>query len=107
MSSDSMDDRIAALLAVPEREPDEAFVLRVERALLADRRLAAQRSAAWRRFRGEAAASLAVVAAFALLWRGAPDALPVGAPMFSPAAAAVLILFLWFALGLKPAVSAK
>ena len=107
MSSDPMDDRIAALLAVPEREPDEAFVRRIERAVLADRRLAAQRAAAWRRFRGEAAASLAVVAAFALLWRGAPDSLPIGAQIFSPAAAAVLILFLWFALGLRPAVTAK
>lgn len=107
MSSESIDDRIAALLAVPEREPDEAFVLRVERAVLADRRLAAQRAAAWRRFRGEAAASLAVVVAFALLWRVAPEAPPVGAPMFGSAAAAVLILFLWFALSLRPAVTAK
>ena len=107
MSSDSMDDRIAALLAAPEREPDEAFVLRVERAVLAERRLAAQRAAAWRRFRGEAAASLAVVVAFALLWHGAPDELPAGAQLFSPGTAAVLILFLWFALGLRPAVTAK
>ncbi len=106
MSSDPMDDRIAALLAVPEREPDETFVLRIERAVLADRRLTAQRAAAWRRFRGEAAASLAVVAVFALLWRGAPDGLPVEATMFGPAAAGVLILFLWFAVGLRPAVSA-
>ena len=104
---DSLDARLSALFSAPETGPDEAFVARVERALIAERRFAAARAAAWRRFRGEAAASLAVLAAFALLWRLAPDELPLDRLALGPAAAATLLLFLWFAVELRPAATGR
>ena len=105
--NERIDARLGALFAASTPQPDEAFVARVERALLAERKLAAARTAAWRRFRGEAAASLAVVTAFASLWRVAPadlalDQLPAG-----PGAAALLVLFLWFAVELRPAATGR
>ncbi|HEX8644193.1 MAG TPA: hypothetical protein VF702_09800 [Allosphingosinicella sp.] len=103
---DRIDARLKALFAARARAPDDLFVARIARAVEADRRLAAARVAAWRRFRGEAAAGAAVVAAFALLWRLAPaptpDQLTAG-----PTAAALLLLFLWFAVEIRPAATGK
>jgi hypothetical protein len=108
MSEDeAIDARLGALFAAPQAAPDEAFVARVERAVLAEKRFAAARAAAWRRFRGEAAASLAVVAAFTLLWRLAPEGLTLDQLAFGPAAAAVVVLFLWFAVELRPAATGR
>jgi hypothetical protein len=99
----TIDARLTALLAVPDAAPDEAFVVRIERALLAERRMAAARATAWRRFAIESVASAAIVTAFWLLWRLGPaepgfDEMPI-----APSAAAILILFLWFAVELRPA----
>jgi len=106
MSDDErIDARLGAFFSAPEARPDEAFVTRIERALLAERKLAAARVAAWRRFRGETAASLAIVVAFALLWRLAPAGLPLDQLAVGPAAAALLVLFLWFAVELRPAAT--
>ena len=108
MSEDeAIDARLGALFAAPDRTPDEAFVARIERAVLAEKRLAAARAAAWRRFRGEAAGSLAVVAAVTLLWRLAPVGLCMVRLAIGPAAAAVLVLFLWFAVELRPAATGR
>jgi hypothetical protein len=98
------DDRIAALFEAPGRGPDDRFVLRIERALLAERRIEKARRGAWMRFGIEIAASGAVVAAFVLLGRLAPG-LPAVGPV-GPAAAAVLLLACWFAVGLRPAAPA-
>lgn len=94
------DERIAALFAAPERAPDEAFVARLERAVLAEQRMAAVRKALWRRFGIESVASAAMIAAFYMLWRLSPelalDQMPV-----APSAAAILVLFLWFGVELR------
>jgi len=97
------DDRIAALFAAPSRPADEAFVLRVERALIAEQRIRAARQAGWRRFATEASASGAVVAAFLLLARLAPVAAEAGVAPLSPALAAILLLACWLAVEMRPA----
>ena len=102
-----IDERLGALFAVAHAARDEAFVARIERAVLAERKLAAARASAWRRFRGEAAASLAVVTVFTLLWRLAPADLPLDQLPVGPAAAAILVLFLWFAVELRPAATGR
>ncbi|HEX9931464.1 MAG TPA: hypothetical protein VGB08_01335 [Allosphingosinicella sp.] len=104
---DRIDERLAALFAAADPAPDEAFVARVARAVEADRRLAAARAAAWRRCRAEAAAGLAVIGAFALLWRLAPEAATLEQLSTGPAAAALLLLFLWFAVELRPAAMGR
>ena len=102
------DEKITALFAAPERAPDEAFVRRIARAVDAEQRMAATRAAAWRRFAVECVASAAVVAAFWLVWRLAPEALPTSALASVPAAAAaVLVLGLWFGIELRPAATGK
>jgi hypothetical protein len=104
---DRIDERLAAMFAAPEAAPDELFVARIARAVEAHRRLEAARAAAWRRFRGEAAAGAAVVVTFALLWRLAPDAATLEQLSTGPAAAALLLLFLWFAVELRPAATGR
>ncbi|HYJ52900.1 MAG TPA: hypothetical protein VEW04_06985 [Allosphingosinicella sp.] len=102
------DEKIAALFADHQRSPDEAFVARIARAVEAERRMAAMRAAAWRRFAVECVASVAVVASFWLVWRLAPASLPTGAIATAPAAAAaVLTLGLWFGVVLRPAATGK
>jgi hypothetical protein len=94
------DERITALFASPERRPDDMFVLRVERALEAERRLELARAKVWGRFAVEALASGAVLLAFLLLGRLAPGAAEISA--LHPATAAVLLLACWFAAELIP-----
>ncbi|HEV2816190.1 MAG TPA: hypothetical protein VGW40_03070 [Allosphingosinicella sp.] len=102
------DERIAALFASPERAPDEAFVARIGRAVRAEQRLAAARRTAWRRFTVECAASAAIVTAFDLVWRLAPAELDLTQlPAAPAAAAAVLVLALWFAVELRPAATGR
>jgi len=104
----SEDDRIAALFSAPERAPDEAFVARIERAVQAEQRLAATRRAAWRRFAVECAASAAIVTAFDLVWRLGPAELPLAQlPVAPAAAAAALVLALWFAVELRPSATGR
>ena len=102
------DERIAALFASPERRPDEAFVARIERAVRAERRAAVARRMAWRRFAIECSASAAIVAAFGLLWRLGAAELPLAQfPVAPAAAAAMLVLGLWFAVELRPAAAGR
>lgn len=101
------DERIAALFAAPERAPDEAFVARIERAVLAERRMKAARAAAWRRFAVECAASGAIVTAFYLLWRLGPANLPLDQLPVGPAAAAILVLGLWFGVELRASAAGR
>lgn len=106
MTDDALDRQIAALFAPAERIPDEAFVARVEAAVLAEQRLAAARQRAWRRFTVECLASSAVVAAFYLLWRLSPE-LTLEDLSITPAWAAMLVLFLWFGTVLRPAATGR
>ncbi|HMG46055.1 MAG TPA: hypothetical protein VK614_01155 [Allosphingosinicella sp.] len=102
------DERIAALFASPPRGPDEAFVARVARAVQAEQRFAASRRRAWRRFAVECAASAAIVTAFDLVWRLGPAELPLAQlPVAPAAAAAILVLALWFAVELRPSATGR
>ena len=104
---EAIDARLGALLRGTDRAPDEAFVARLERALAAERRMEAQRRAAWRRFAAEAAASVAVAAAFILIGRVAPDAPELGALASSPLPAAGLLLILWMVVAFRPAAAGR
>lgn len=100
----AIDARLSALLGGGEPEPDERFVTRVERAVLADQRLQAARRAAWQRFGRDLAASGAVVLAFALLWNLGPD-VPLDSVSLAPSLAAVALLALWFIVELRPSAT--
>lgn len=102
MDDERLDTRLAELFAPRQRLTDAAFVTRVERAVAADRHLAAARKSAWRRFSYEAAASGAVAAAFVLLGRLAPFSFELGAGAMSPAVVAALVLGLWYVVELRP-----
>lgn len=101
------DERIAALFAAPERAPDEVFVARIARDVAEERRVAAARRAAWRRFAVECAASAAVITAFWLVWRLGPVELAPEEIPVTPAGIAVIILLLWFAIELRPAATER
>lgn len=106
--TDPMDLRLQALLSAPERTPDERFVSSVSREILAEERLRAARRAAWERFAIEAAALAAALAAFALLTRLTPAVESEGlVPLFSPAAAGLLVVFLLLGAGLRPGRSSS
>jgi len=102
------DEKIAALFAGPEREADEAFVARIARAVHAEQRLSAARTRAWRRFAIECAASIAIVTAFGIVWRlGAAEVPLTELPVAPAAAAAILLLGLWFGVELRPAATGR
>lgn len=102
------DERLSALFALPERAPDPAFVARIERAVRAERQAAAARKSAWHRFMVDCAASAAVVTAFGLIWRLVPaEASLAQAPVAPAAAAAALVLALWFAVEIRPAATGR
>jgi hypothetical protein len=101
-----LDTALAALLVAGEREPDEAFVLRVSRQVAAEERLRAVRQSAWRKFGMEVVGTSAALAAFILLSRlGAPG--PEGAEigLFSPALVAIMLVALWVVAGTRPDTS--
>jgi hypothetical protein len=100
---DRIDAGLSALLAEPEGAPDQAFVARIRRAVLAEQKMAAARRAVWRRFAVETLGSVAAVGAFYLLWRMAPADIEVSSLTLAPFMAASFVLFLWLGLGLKPA----
>lgn len=104
---EQLDAQLAALLSLPDARPDEGFVARMERVVLAEQRIAAARARAWRRFRAEAAASGAIIATFWLLWRLVPAEIALEQMPVAPAAAAIFLLFLWFAVELRPAASGR
>lgn len=99
----SLDARIGALLRGPGGPPDEAFVRRIEQRIAAERRLQAARRAAWRRFATEAGGSLAMLAAFMLLYSVAPAR--ESGPALGPAMAATMLIGLWFLVVLRPAAA--
>jgi hypothetical protein len=102
MSAD-MDLRLKALLATPERAPDDGFAERIHRAVLAEERMTAAARVAWTRFAAEMAATASAICAFLLLARLTP--LPESGtfiPLFSPAAAGLVILALWVAVSVRP-----
>jgi hypothetical protein len=101
--SDDIDRALKALLAAPKRAPDEAFAERVRRAVLAEERMRAAARIAWTRFAAETAAAASAILAFVLLAKLGPAA-DSGAiiPLFSPAAAGLLLLGLWVAVSARP-----
>ncbi|MEA3001135.1 MAG: hypothetical protein QOK17_2968 [Sphingomonadales bacterium] len=101
--SDDPDRLLRSLLATPDRAPDEAFVLRLQRLATAEQRLRAARQAAWTRFAAEMLATAALIVAFLLLSRLGPLA-DSGSiiPLFSPAAAGLLLLALWVGVSVRP-----
>jgi hypothetical protein len=101
--SEDADRLLRSLLATPERAPDQAFALRVERVVTAEQRLRTARRIAWTRFAGEMLATAALIVAFLLLSRLGPLA-DSGAiiPLFSPAAAGLLLLALWVGVSVRP-----
>ncbi|HET9810304.1 MAG TPA: hypothetical protein VFP53_01245 [Sphingomicrobium sp.] len=105
--TEDMDARIAEFLAEPPAAPDEAFVERVNRSVLAERKIVAAQAALWRRFAVESLGSLGIVAAFYLLWRMSPDDLSIDQLTVAPVLAASMVLFLWFGVQLKPAAAGK
>ena len=104
--SDDTDRKLASLLALPRAEPDPAFADRVMRSVLAEKRLIAARRAAWTRFATEMCAAGATILAFVLLARLSPGESGEFVPLFSPAAAGLLLLGLWVAVTIRPSESA-
>lgn len=104
--TDDLDARLRSILAAPERAPDEAFAVRVRRALLAEQRMRAASRAAWTRFAAEMAATASAILAFILLARLGPAAESADiVPLFSPAAAGLLLVALWVAVSVRPSES--
>lgn len=105
MADETIDAALTALFAVPDPAPDPAFVARVDRAVRAEQAVRAARAGAWRRFRGEALATLTVTGVFALLWRFAGALGPDGRAVSAiPATAAFLMLGLWGLVAFRPGV---
>ena len=90
-----VDTKLKALFAALPTPPDEAFVKRVNCAILAEQKIRAAKGAMWRRFAVELAGSVAVVAAFYVLWKMAPSDIAIGPLMHAPGISACMILFLW------------
>jgi hypothetical protein len=102
--TEDTDRLLKALLAVPERAPDDAFALRMQRLVLAEESMRAARRAAWTRFAVEMTATASLLAAFWLLSRmaqGASDSADF-IPLFSPAAAGLVLLALWVGVSVRP-----
>ena len=98
-----LDAKLEALFATPQAAPDEGFVARVDRAVMAEEKMIAAQAAMWRRFAVELAGSAAVVAAFYLLWKIAPAGADADLVTTAPAIAAGMVLLLWLGVQLKPA----
>jgi hypothetical protein len=103
-----LDQQLAALLAAPEREPDEAFALRMRQIVLTDERLRAAQRRAWRKFAFEMAGGAAALLTFILLNSlQAPGPEGRELPFFSPAMMGVLLLGLWAAVTLRPGAAER
>ena len=101
--SEDIDIRLKSFLAAPERAPDDAFASMVSRAVLAEERMRLASRAAWTRFAVEMAATASAILAFVLLARIGPPAESTDfIPVFSPAAAALLLIALWVGVSLRP-----
>jgi hypothetical protein len=100
--SDDTDAMLTALLATPERAPDDRFALRIGRLVEVEKRLGAARRAAWSRFAAEMAAAASLILAFLLVERLAPADSPDLLAPFGPAAAGLMLLVLWVAVSYRP-----
>ena len=100
-----IDSKLSELLAHPATPPDESFVARVDRAVIAEERIIASQSALWRRFAAEAVGSAAIVTAFYLLWRVAPAEVALEELSLAPVAAAGMLLLLWLGTAFRPAAA--
>lgn len=98
MDEEATDRYLGQLLRLERADPDERFVSRTLALVIADERMRASRSAAWRRFGLEAVSGGAVLIAFLLLGRlaGEPDGSTLS--LVSPGTAAMLLLGLWLAI---------
>ena len=103
--TDEMDLKVASIFALPETAPDPAFADRVMRAVQAEERMLAARRVAWTRFAAEMCATGAAILVFVLLARFAPADSGDYIPLFSPAAAGLLLLGLWVAVSIRPSES--
>jgi hypothetical protein len=101
MSIDS-DLLLKSLLAAPDRTPDEAFALRIERLVLIEERIRAARRVAWTRFGAEMLATASLLVAYFLLTRLTPVSPDSVIPLYSPAAAGLLLLALWVGVSVRP-----
>jgi hypothetical protein len=101
MSNDS-DLLLKSLLAAPDRAPDEGFTLRIERLVLIEAWMRAARRAAWTRFAAEMLATAALLVAYWLLTRLTPVSPDSVIPLYSPAAAGLLLLALWVGVSVRP-----
>jgi hypothetical protein len=93
---------LKSLLATPERAPDEGFALRIERLVLFEERMRAARRVAWTRFAMEMVATAALLVAYFLLTRLTPVSPDSVIPLYSPAAAGLLLLALWVGVSVRP-----
>jgi hypothetical protein len=104
--SDDIDLSLKALLAAPERAPDEIFTARVRQAVLADQRLRAAARVAWTRFAAEMGATASAILAWVLLARISPAGdSGTFIPLFSPASAGLVLLGLWILVSVRPSES--
>lgn len=99
---DDIDLKLEALLRAPERAPDEAFAVGMERTILVEARLLAARRVAWTRFGVEMLAAACAIVAFLLLARLTPADSEGLVPLFSPAMVGLLILALWLLVSVRP-----
>jgi len=101
----SEDTQITDFFSYRPRTIDENFVARITIAVEADRQLAANRAAAWRRFAKEVLVSSVIMLVFVFLGRLDPlagEQVVDQIGTLGPAMAAVSILALWFMLELRP-----
>jgi hypothetical protein len=101
MSNDS-DLLLKSLLAAPDRPPDEGFALRIERLVRIEERMRAARRVAWTRFAVEMVATAVLLVAYWLLTRLTPVSPDSVIPLYSPAAAGLLLLALWVGVSVRP-----
>ncbi|MEA3038636.1 MAG: hypothetical protein QOE79_1149 [Sphingomonadales bacterium] len=101
MSNDP-DLLLKSLLATPDRAPDEGFALRIERLVRIEARMRAARRVAWTRFAVEMVATAALLVAYWRLTRLTPVSPDSVIPLYSPAAAGLLLLALWVGVSVRP-----
>lgn len=102
-----VDTKLKSLFAAPPTAPDEMFIKRVDCAVMAEQKMRAAQAAMWRRFAVEFAGTVAVIAAFYLLWKMAPGEIAINSLIPAPALAASMILFIWLAVQAKHSAKAR
>lgn len=102
-----LDTKLKSLFAVPPTSPDELFVTRINCAIVAEEKMRGAQVAMWRRFAAEIAGTVAVVAAFYLLWKMAPSGIEIKPLTRAPTIAAIMILLMWLLVQLKQFATAR